>query len=209
MSARTRLSVFTVPLTLALLAGCDAANDPVAPTEQSDLIETIDPAFSSHPGATGTASGGGNFDAGVDVSFAFGVVQFNHFDALGVFHFRTTLSGEAIDFTGRATCLAIDGENNRAWIGGVVTRNESTHPSFTTAINEVGRDIWFRVVDYGQGRHASQPDRTTFVGFEGSAGIITSIEYCQTQPWPGPPADVQDARTGPLTKGNLRVSSRS
>jgi hypothetical protein len=208
MSARTTLATFLAPFTLALLAGCDTATEPLAPAEESDPIETIDPALTALPGVTGTASGGGNFDAGVDVSFAFGVVQFNDFHALGVFRFHTILGGELVDFTGRATCLTIDRENDRAWIGGVVTKNRSTHPSFTQPINDVGRDIWFRVVDYGHGRRATQPDRTTFVGFEGGAGIITSLEYCETQPWPGPPEDVEDARTNALTRGNLLVWAR-
>jgi hypothetical protein len=205
MSRRTTLAVLTVPLALALVAGCDAASEPVAPTNESERIETFEPAFATHAGLTGSVAGGGQFDAGVAVSFAFGAVQFNHFHAIGALYFRTILDGELIEFAGRATCVAIDAENDRAWIGGVVTRNRSTHPSFTQPIHDAGRDIWFRVVDYGEGRRATQADRTTFVGFEGSAGIITSIEYCQAKLWPGPPEDVVDARTGPLTKGNIQV----
>ncbi|NIU75387.1 MAG: hypothetical protein GWN71_17950, partial [Gammaproteobacteria bacterium] len=49
-------------------------------------------------------------------------------------------------------------------------------PGFQEDVHQPGRDIWFRVVDYGEGENATQPDRSTFVGFEGDAGIITSAE---------------------------------
>ena len=68
------------------------------------------------------------------------------------------------------------------------------------AVHQPGADIWFRVADYGEGNQALQADRSTFVGFEGSAGIITSDEYCTTQPWPA-----GDAGTNPVTAGNLQV----
>ena len=191
-----RISSALTAAAVLVLAGCDAPP------------ETTGPEFSSHAGVTGSANGGGHFDAGVDVVFSFGIVQFNGFDATGQLRFSTALGGQAIEFHGRATCLAIDAENGRAWVGGVVTQNNSTHPSFTSPVHQVGRDIWFRVVDYGEGGKAPQADRTTFVGFEGSAGIITSEEYCQTRPWPGPPDDVVDARTGPVTEGNIQVRAR-
>lgn len=187
---------FSSALTAAVVvavAGCDAPP------------ESTGPDFSSHAGVTGSVTGGGHFDAGVDVVFSFGVVQFNGFEATGQLRFSTALGGQAIEFVGRAICLAIDAATNRAWIGGVVTQNNSTHPSFTTPIHQVGRDIWFRLVDYGEGGNAPQVDRTTFVGFEGAAGIITSIEYCNAKIWPGPPSDPVDARTGPVTEGNIQV----
>jgi hypothetical protein len=93
----------------------------------------------------------------------------------------------------------VDAVNRRAWIGGVITKNLSEHPSFQAPRNEPGRDIWFRVLDSGEGAGAD-PDRTTFVGFEGDAGIITSAEYCAVQPWPD-----GNARTWPVTAGNIQV----
>jgi hypothetical protein len=197
MSIRTLLADFTAPLVLAALSGCQAAQQPTAP------MDPVDPSFSTHAGATGSARGGGHFDAGVDVTFSFGVVQLDGFEAVGQLHFSTEIDGEAVEFHGRAICLTIDAVNDRAWIGGVVTQNNSTRPAFTQPIHDAGRDIWFRVVDYGEGQGAPQVDRATFVGFEGSADIITSVEYCETQPWPD-----EDARTNPLTQGNIQVRAR-
>jgi hypothetical protein len=156
-------------------------------------------------GITAHAHGEGVFDAGVPVAFQFGIVQDDATTeaATGDLRFTTDLGGLAVDFVGQATCLAVDAANARAWIAGVITENNSTHPSFTGPLNQVGKDIWFRVVDYGEGAGAPQVDRTTFVGFEGSAGIGTSAEYCATRPWPD-----GDARTGPVLEGNIQVVAR-
>ncbi len=105
-----------------------------------------------------------------------------------------------IDFKGEVICLAVDSENGRAWVGAVVTENNSEHPSFTTEIHQPGKDVWFRVLDTGPG--SNEPDRSTFMGFEGAGGIITSLEYCDAQIWPNdPPND----RTNPVTRGNILV----
>ena len=80
-----------------------------------------------------------------------------------------------------------------------MTLNKSVREPFASGeIYQPGRDIWFRVLD--QGTPGTAGDRTTFVGFEGGAGIITSEEYCAERPWPD-----GNARTNPLTTGNLNV----
>jgi hypothetical protein len=93
----------------------------------------------------------------------------------------------------------MDPINRRAWIGGVITENLSEHPSFQTARHQPGHDIWFRVLDTGEGADAP-PDRTTFTGFEGDLEIPTSAAYCAMQPWAE-----GDARTWPVTGGNIQV----
>jgi hypothetical protein len=111
----------------------------------------------------------------------------------------TIVQGFVVDFEGDVTCVSHDPVNHRAWIGGVITANRSTHPSYTTPRTQVGHDIWFRVVDYGEG--AGQPaDRTSFVGFEGDLEIPTSAAYCEQQPWAA-----DDARTWAVTDGNIQV----
>jgi len=183
-----------------LLSACETPTEPVAP------VEPVEPPQFLLAGRVASATGAGHFNAGVDVTFAFFALQFGPGTrAFGLFHFETVLGGFDVEFQARVTCMAVDPVTNRAWIGGVVTKNRSNHPSFTTPIHQVGRDIWFRMVDYGEGSTATQPDRSTFVGFEGAAGIITSEEYCAARIWPGPPADVVDARTNPVTSGNINV----
>jgi hypothetical protein len=46
------------------------------------------------------------------------------------------------------------------------------------------------------GDNETEPDRSTFLGFEGV--IVTSEEYCQLQIWPD-----DNARTWPVNKGNI------
>ena len=62
-----------------------------------------------------------------------------------------------------------------------------------------GEDVWFRLVDYGEGS-AAPADRKTFMGFENTPGIPTSEVYCQLQIWPA-----DDARTWPVTEWNVQV----
>lgn len=197
MRFRTSFAALATVLAVFATAGCDAQGETVG------IDEPMEANFAASPrAALVAAAGGGHFDAGVPVQFAFSAVQENASgDATGRFNFSAAIGGLAIDFHGRVTCMTVDLENQRAWIGGVVTHNMSEYPPYTSDIHQVGRDIWFRLVDYGQGASAMQVDRTTFVGFEGGAGIITSQEYCETQPWPE-----GDERTGPLLDGNITIN---
>lgn len=131
--------------------------------------------------------------------FEVSAVQHANGSAAGTLRHRVELGGFLIEFEGDVTCVTMDPVNHRAWIGGVITLNNSTHPSFTTPRTQVGHDIWFRVVDYGEGS-ASPADRTSFTGFEGDLDIPTSAAYCALQPW----ADL-DARTWAFVDGNVQV----
>lgn len=180
----------------ALVVACDGPPDPTG----AQLSQTS--------GMFATGTGGGDFlvtiGDGFSGKFAFSGVQ-KEADgaATGNFHYSIVFFGELIEFHGRTTCMTVDAENSRAWFGGVITQNNSTHPAWLTETHEPGDAIWFRVVDYGEG--AEDPsDRTTFVGFEGNAGIITSEEYCEAQIWPE-----GDERTWEVTEGNVEVRVRS
>jgi hypothetical protein len=135
-----------------------------------------------------------------DVKFAFAARIKENGKAKGVFRQHLVADGLVIDFTGKVTCLVFDATNNRAWIGGVITKNRSTDPAFTGDIFQPGHDVWFRVVDYGRAPSAAQPDRTTFLGFENNPTIKSSEQYCREKPWPA-----GDLRTWPVTKGDIEV----
>lgn len=190
---------FIAAMASAFLAACDTA-----PTE---LQDGIDPQLSNHAGATATATGGGDFFVslgdGFQGKFAFSTVQKDASGAAdGAFHYSLVfVGGETLEFFGRATCMTVDTERGRAWIGGVITRNNSTHPGWRTDVHEPGRDIWFRVVDNGEGQGA-EVDRTTFVGFEGGRGIITSEEYCEVRFWD------EESEPWAVINGNLQVRAR-
>ena len=151
------------------------------------------------PGAVSTGSGTYALLGTTPAAFEYGAVALPNSGAAGELAVSTVFQGFAIDFEGDVTCVSFDAANHRAWIGGVITANRSTHPSYTTARTQVGHDIWFRVVDYGEGNDAPA-DRASFVGFEGDLEIPTSAAYCALQPW-----SPDDARTWAVTDGNIQV----
>ena len=184
----------TVAVLLAGSVGCSPSDGPLE-------IEAPSFSMSAHGGMV---HGGGRYVipvGGDDLHLYFSVSgrQTDGEAAEGTFHHRTVLFGQLIEFHGTFTCLAIDDEEGRAWIGGVITKNKSEREPYVSGeIFEPGRDIWFRVLDGGPA--SARGDRTTFVGFEGGAGIITSQEYCDQRPWPD-----DNARTNPVTRGNVTV----
>ena len=151
-----------------------------------------------------SATGGGWIEFGIpglsDAQFGFSAVRHADGTASGVFHQVRSNADGTIDFSGEVTCLSVDHVNHRAWIGGVIRENNSTNPAFQVdTLHAPGLDVWFRVVDYGEGGDAAN-DRSTTYGFKHSAGILTSAEYCATMPWPA-----GDARTFPVVSGNVQI----
>ncbi len=181
----------------ALFLACEGSTGP----GQDAALRDLGPGVMAAGGIELSATGGGHYLlAGfLDIKLSVSAVQDGNGNASGQFRQSLIFGGNLIDFKGRVTCLAVDSENGRAWIGGVVTQNLSEHPDFQTDLHEPGDDVWFRVLDSGEGSGAD-PDRTTFLGFEGAGGIITSEEYCEAQIWPD-----DNARTNPVTQGNIQV----
>jgi hypothetical protein len=190
-----RKAQFVVVVSAVIAAACQAPASP-------GLVTGGAGEAGLQSGTPAGSMGGGvyRFASTSDVRFDFNAVSAGNGGAAGHLFQSFEFGGLLIEFRGRVTCVSVDVVNRRAWIGGVVTENNSTHPQFTTARTQVGRDIWFRVVDYGEANGVPQPDRTTIPGFEGDRGIITSAEYCATQPWVA-----GDVATHPLTNGNIQV----
>ena len=145
------------------------------------------------------ATGGGHYVIADTFDVQFGFVAIQHADGnfSGTFHHTTNDGLGLVDFDARVTCLAVDDELGRAWIGGVIVANRSTSPDFQAEIHQPGHDIWFRVLDGGKAQD-NQESRTTFVGFEGV--IPSSAVYCATRPWPA-----ENARTWPIVNGTVTV----
>lgn len=184
--------------TISLLAGAAlaCANEPTKPP----LIAEAPAADMGAVEVSVTGQGRAQLPAGfTDLEFQFHAVQLHNGIANGQFRIFWANASGTNDFHGRVTCVSMDPVNRRAWIGGVVTQNNSTHPSGANPERQVGRDIWFRVVD-NDGRNGATPDRLTVAGFEGAGGIITSAEYCATQAW----AD-NDVNTWPGIAGDIRL----
>jgi hypothetical protein len=77
---------------------------------------------------------------------------------------------------GPITCISTDG--NQAWVGGVVGSIDSPDPEDQQL---VGRDMWWRSIDNGQGDHATL-DITSGIGFAFPGSTITAESWCQDQP---------------------------
>lgn len=189
--------IFTlVVIPIATAVGCDTAT--VSAPIRGPAIAL---SASSANGAELSSSGGGHYflQNAFDVQFAYTAKERADGTVQGEFHESLLLDGETVAFRGDVICMAVDAVNHRAWIGAVITENTSTHPSFQQWYHQPGEDVWFRVVDYGEGSDAP-PDRKTFMGFENTPGIPSSEVYCQLQIWPA-----DDARTWPVTEGNIQV----
>lgn len=167
--------------------------------------DDLDQLVASDPRKMGVKANGVYEIAGTTANLHLVAKQKRNRRAQGTFRHTLVFQGLLIDFVNKVTCLSVDPANGRAWIGGVVVENNSDHPAFMTEIHEPGKDVWFRVLDTG--KDADEPDRTTFLGFEGAAGIITSAEYCAARIWPGPPDDEENARTNPLIEGKVEVAA--
>ena len=191
---RALTAFVVIPIVTAI--GCDAST--VLDPAPGAGIRT---AVSGENGIVLNSSGGGHYflQNAFDVQFAYTAKQHANGRVQGEFHESLVVAGETVAFRGDVTCMAVDPVNHRAWIGAVITENTSTHPDFQQWYHQPGEDVWFRVVDYGEGSNAP-PDRKTFMGFENTPGIPTSEVYCQLQIWPA-----DDARTWPVTAGNIQV----
>ena len=190
---------FAVLAFLFVVSSCDTPAEPVAESESFNA-PGIDPNFGLF-GHANLAVGAGRFAIGaLSVRYLFSGLQIGSHAFGSFFHSVDLGDGEKAEFVSKVSCLAFDPENQRAWFGGVILKNNSTANSgFTAAIHQPGKDIWFRILDTG---NSAEPDRSTFVGFEGSAGFITSAEYCAGMPWPD-----LNARTNPVTEGQIVIKA--
>ena len=170
--SRRLSAIVTVVASVAILAGTVSASE----------------------GVSAAATGGGHFlfSGFLDVRFGFSAVSKADGSAQGSFHQSYTLEGLTTSYWGTVTCLSVDTVNHRAWIGGVVTKVESDDP----AARLVGEDVWFRVLDNGQGQDVE--DRSTVFGF--TPLFESSAAYCAGRPWPA-----DNARTWPVIAGNIDV----
>jgi hypothetical protein len=150
------------------------------------------PAAAGAAGAPHT-TGGGSFLFGgtIPMQFGFSAVQLPNGGAAGSFHHFYESGGFTYNLTGTVTCVSFDAVNHRAWIGGVLTKVDSTDPDPGVA---PGDDAWFRVLD------TPGDDRSTSMGFVGA--IESSEAYCAMQIWPD-----DNARTHPVTEGQITVAA--
>ena len=194
-----RLQRGLMPIAVVMVLAC--AESPA--TEPTTVTLQRAPGAASANAVQASTTGGGHYllQGLYDATFSFGASQKGDGDANGHFRLFVDFGGAdgTADFDGTVTCMTSDPIHGRAWVGGVVTSNNSTSADFQTAIHQPGRDVWFRVLDSGEGSPPNG-DRTSLFGFTGAAGFQTSADYCAGQPWPD-----ANARTHPVTSGNIQV----
>jgi hypothetical protein len=164
-----------------------ACERPLAPAPSSAADPRLERTTLATDNEESSVTGEGQYNVnGLIVSFDIEAHKFTIFADEG--------GGLTVSFEAKVTCLSVDAVNHRAWIGGKIEKNESTDPDLQGAIHQKSHDIWFRVLDDPTG------DRSTFVGFEGSAGFLTSADYCAGRPWPA-----GNARTWPVVTGDITI----
>ena len=180
-----RADRWTGAVLLGLAAACA---DPAAPGA-ARLHEAVPLAAAA--GVSQSVTGGGQFvppDFGT-VTFAFTAQRLPDGRVIGRFEQHQPAFG--VTYKGDVTCFAVDPVNRRAWIGGVLTQSDDPDP-----VALVGKDAWFRVL----GPDGGDVARSTFLGFEGGGGILTSVDYCARQIWPD-----GNARTWPVEHGTITI----
>jgi hypothetical protein len=176
---------------LSLLALACAG--PVGPDGGATSEATGSQPLADIAGVLESVRGGGQFFHPTFGTVTLAFTATRHADGTVSGRFQQHQFDVGFSYKGEVTCFAIDPVNRRAWIAGVLTQSDDPDP-----ITEVGDEAWFRVLDVGQGQ--AEPDRSTFLGFEGGGGIITSEEYCAARIWPE-----ENARTWPLEHGNIVI----
>lgn len=199
------ISSSVAPFVVFALAACSA--DSTAPARQLPLADA--PSLNNGDGVVVSLTGAGviNVVSGGQVwPGEFQVVAIRRADGTVTGHFRqsVTVAAGLVEFEGVVTCVTTDPAlPGRARVGGVVTVNNSTHPSFISANHEVGDDVWFRVTSGKAG--ADDGDKSTTYGFKPTL-VNTSAEYCALPFADGPfwnPASIF-----PLAQGQITLHDR-
>jgi hypothetical protein len=172
---------------VSAVLGCGS----LAPEASQSDTDTFGPELAAG-GVIEKVTGGGQFEHPDLGTVTFSFVATRQEDGTVKGRFQQNQHDLGFTYKGDVTCFAVDAENHRAWIAGVLT--ESNDPD---AVTQIGDDAWFRVLDSGQPTDGT--DRSTFMGFEGSAGILTSSEYCAAKLWAP-----DNARTWPV-HGNIVI----
>jgi hypothetical protein len=166
------------PFLLVALMACSTASEPNAPVTPLDGSSL---GLNNGNGVVLKVSGAGvvDFTPAAGNSLApFQFVAWRQADGTVGGHFRQSRFSAlgTVEFEGVVTCVTVDPNfPGRARIGGIVTVNNSTHPSFLTSNHEVGDDVWFRVESGKNGKDGG--DKSTSYGFAPTL-VNTSAEYC-------------------------------
>jgi len=166
----------------SLVSGCAADTVPT-----SSVSVDVTPRLASGSQVVTQVVGSGhvmrNLGAGDELTtFSYSALGRADGSASGQFQYNF----RAADFSmhGTVSCVSIAG--NQGWVGGNITQIHSGDPADQAL---VGTEVWWRVIDNGQGAGAL-PDQTTSLLLARRGGTITSESWCRDQPPLAPARDV-------------------
>jgi hypothetical protein len=157
---------------VAVAAGCAV---PVESMENGDVITDTAAASSA---VVASVSGGGHVMRNLTGEDELTTFSYNATArADGTAHGQYQYNFRAADFRvhGTVTCASVAG--NAGWVGGVIDGIFSADPADQSL---VGTEIWWRVVDNGEGANAP-PDTTTSLLFAIPGLPITAASWCRNQ----------------------------
>ncbi len=126
---------------------------------------------------------------GLDVTFMHNVTRYKVGTAGGEFKQSAMMEAGTVDIDAEVTCAELDSKSGKGWIGGTVTRNDSTNPEYAGA---AGADVWFRVLDLGA------KEQTAFISMPifQQKNIKDAATFCKKKPWSD--KDLLEIKTGAL-----------
>ena len=174
-----------VGLGITLLAGCA---DPAAPPGRAPSLSSA--AEDAGPIVTGAGHIIRDLGAGPELTtFSYNAIRRGGGDVGG--HFQYNLRVGDVTISGHVTCTTTVG--NVAWIGGVIDKVKSADPADQSF---VATDVWWRVVDNGEGAD-DPPDLSTSLLLTLPGTTITAESWCRDQPVLG--------FLRPVNSGNITV----
>lgn len=116
--------------------------------------------------------------AGLEVAFSFDANLHEDGRGSGEFHHVSKSDAGTVDLRGPITCLAIDEQERRAWMGGSLSSNASTHPDY--AEDRFGTDapVRFRILESAEG-----PESPGLIS-DLDVGGAAAADFCAGKAWP-------------------------
>lgn len=160
---------------LVVFIACSPAHEPTDPRVAALSANlTGELSAAAEPRVTGSGHVLRDLGGGEELTtFSYNAVA--HADGRVSGHYQYNFRAAGFFTHGSVTCVSVAG--TQGWIGGVIDKIVSPDPEDQTL---VGTEIWWRVVDNGEGEN-SAADQTTSLLFAVPGLPITAASWCRDQ----------------------------